>query len=110
MMAKKADKLVALRDAVEKQAETLDPAQGEFVKAQFEHYKWNEDRIAQLEDELEAVKFDEDGFRDFKAESALFKQRHQLVAEQGQLFSHIMRWLKGTEVKEESEFEQFLAS
>lgn len=107
-MAEK-DNLTNLRDAVQKQAKTLDPAQGEFVKAQFEHYEWNEGRIAELESMLESGMVDDSGVPDYKAESALFKQRHQLVAEQGQLFSHIMRWLKGTEVKEESELEQFLA-
>ena len=107
-MAKKQDKLASLRDAVQKQAKTLDPAQGEFVKAQFEHYEWNEGRIAELEEMLESGMLDGDGTPNYKAESALFKQRHQLVAEQGQLFSHIMRWLKGTAAGK-SELDEFLS-
>ena len=104
-MAKK-DRLAGLRKALDEQAADLEPAQGEFVRAQFEHYEWNAERIAQLERELERVG-DE---RDFKAEAALFKQRHQLVAEQGQLFTHIMRWIKGTEAKEANPIDEFIGS
>jgi len=104
----KVDKLAKLREAVEAQAKNLDPAQAEFVKAQFEHYEWNEKRIAELEAALEDGVFNENGAPDYRAESALFKQRHQLVAEQGQLFSHIMRWLKGTTPPEKNELDEFL--
>ena len=109
-MAKKNDKLAALREAVEKQAECLDPAQREFVKAEFGTYEWNAARIAELEEQLENGAIDSEGYHNYDAEGKLFRQRHQMVAEQSTLFSHIMRWLKSTEVKEESEFEQFLAS
>lgn len=102
------DKLEKLRKALDEQADNLDPAQREFVKAQFEHYEWNDRRIAELEKSLEGGVVDDEGIPDYKAESALFKQRHQLVAEQGQLFSHIMRWLKGTTPLERNELDEFL--
>lgn len=101
-MAKKND---GLEQAVHKQASNLDPAQKEFVLAEFETYKWNAQRIAQLESELK--KMESDTARDLDKEGKLFKQRHQLVAEQSSLFSHIMRWLKGTAV-EESALDQFI--
>jgi len=97
-----------LEDALAVQANSLDPAQREFVMAQFEHYKWNEGRIAELEQEIEAGVVDpESGFRDLDLEGKVFRQRHQLVAEQGTLFSHIMRWLKGTAAGK-SELDEFL--
>lgn len=109
-MAKKDDKLANLRDAVEKQAKTLDPAQREFVKVAFGTYEWNAAKISELEGQLESGVVDSEGIHNYDAEGKLFRQRHQLVAEQATLFSHIMRWLKNTEVKEESEFEKFLSS
>lgn len=106
-MAKKADKL---EEAVRKQAANLPDAQHNFVLAQFEHYQWNEGRIAELEDQLENGVVDAEGYHNYDAEGKLFRQRHQLVAEQGTLFSHIMRWLKGTEENDEekSPLDEFL--
>lgn len=100
------DKTKGLQQAVETQAANLEPAQREFIMAQFDHYKWNELRIAELESELEDSAGGEN--RDLDKEGKLFRQRHQLVAEQGTLFSHIMRWLKGT-TAEMSELDAFLA-
>lgn len=94
-----------LESAVRRQAETLEPAQCEFVLAQFEHYKWNASRIAKLESELAECQDDRD--RDLDKEGKLFRQRHQLVAEQSGLFSHIMRQLKGTGATE-SKLDAFL--
>jgi len=85
-----------LEEAVTKQAANLEPAQREFVLDRFRTYKWNEDRITALEKELEDPDVDEEGRRDLDYEGKLFRQRHQLVAEQASLFSHIMRQLKGT--------------
>lgn len=82
----------------------MEPAQREFVMAQFEHYRWNEHRIEELESELENVGAES---RDLDREGKLFRQRHQLVAEQGTLFSHIMRWLKDT-AADMSELDKFL--
>jgi len=94
-----------LKDAIEKQVASLDPAQREFVLAEFRTYQWNEDRIAKLESTLKAMESDD--VRDLDREGKLFRQRHQLVAEQSSLFSHIMRWLKGTSASE-SKLDAFL--
>lgn len=97
----------ALEDAVKKQSQSLDPAQREFVLAEFETYQWNARKITSLEEQLESGVVDAEGVHNYDAEGKLFRQRHQLVAEQSSLFSHIMRWLKGTAV-EESALEEFL--
>ena len=94
-------KLTKLEKAINEQAANLDPAQREFVLEQFNIYKWNADKIAELEGILE------DGELETNEENKLFKQRHQLVAEQGQLFSHIMRWIRDTG-SEESAIDSFL--
>lgn len=96
---------MSLEGAVEKQANSLEPAQREFVMAEFATYQWNAQRIAQLESVLKDMESDE--VRDLDREGKLFRQRHQLVAEQSSLFSHIMRWLKGTAAGE-SELDAFL--
>ena len=99
---------VGLEEAVTKQAASLDPAQREFVYAQFAHYRWNEERIAEYERQLEeGLTYGDHDLRDYDAEKKVFDQRHKLIAEQGTLFSHIMRWLKGTTF-EKGEFEKFL--
>lgn len=103
-MAKK----TSLEQAVKKQADTLEPAQREFVMAEYETYKWNASKIAQLEKQLDEGVIRENGTHDLDAEAKLFRQRHQLVAEQSSLFSHIMRWLKGTTATE-SELDQFIS-
>ena len=81
-----------LEIAIENQAESLDPAQREFVLREFETYLWNARKIDKLERQLDG----KEGELSIADESKLFKLRHQLVAEQSALFSHIMRWLKGT--------------
>lgn len=96
-----------LQEAIENQAKSLDPAQREFVMAQFATYQWNAGQIAILEKQLEEGVADADGYRNYQAENQLFKQRHQMVAEQSVLFSHIMRWLKGTAVGD-NELDEFI--
>ena len=101
-----AGKTKKLEDAIRKQAASLDPAQREFVLAEFATYQWNASRIEVLESTLKAMESDE--VRDLDREGTLFRQRHQLVAEQSSLFSHIMRWLKGT-AAEDSRLDAFLS-
>lgn len=108
-MARKKEIVGELEKAVETQAQALEPAQREFVLAEFGTYKWNARHIEQLEKDLETGIVDEEGRHNYDAEGKLFRQRHQLVAEQSQLFSHIMRWLRGT-TSEESPIDEFLAS
>lgn len=105
MKAVKTGKLAALEAAIAKQAESLDPAQREFVLAEFETYKWNAGKIEKIQSDIDSGRiYDEDGL---KAEASLLRERHQLVTEQASLFSHIMRWLKGT-AAEESALDAFL--
>jgi len=95
-------KTVMLEKALREQADSLDPAQKEFVLAQFDHYKWNEEQIAKIQRQYEACSQISDDWdvaerkSNMAMRASLFKERHQLVAEQGTLFSHIMRWIKGT--------------
>lgn len=104
-MARKTSKLAKLEEVVRKQADSLDPAQREFVLAEFGMYLWNDARIEKLEKQLEESM--ESANRDLDAEGKLFRQRHQLVSEQSSLFGHIMKWLKGT-AAEESKLDAFL--
>ena len=97
-----------LTRAVKEQAASLDPAQREFVMSELEHYQWNAKRIAELEREIEeGVRDPETGWRDLDLEGKVFRQRHQLVAEQSSIFSHVMRWLKGTAAGK-SELDEFI--
>lgn len=104
-MSKKDSKLAKLEEAVEKQASNLDPAQREFVLAEFETYKWNAAKIESLQEKINDDPYDEDGL---KIEAGLVRERHQLITEQTALFGHIMRWLKGT-AAEESALDEFLS-
>lgn len=104
-MARRTGKLAKLEEAVNNQAQSLDPAQREFVLAEFETFKWNAHKIDEIQERIDADECYDDKGKNL--ESALIKERHQIVTEQASLFSHIMRWLKGTAV-EESEIEAFL--
>lgn len=103
-MAKKDANLAKLEEAVRKQADSLDPAQREFVMAEFETYKWNARKIESLQRKIEEDPYDEDGL---KVEAGLVRERHQLITEQTALFGHIMRWLKGT-AAEASPLDEFI--
>ena len=91
-----------LEAAVRKQADSLDPAQREFVLDRFETYKWNGRKIDDLQRQI-----DECTFENLDVEAALVRERHQIITEQTALFGHIMRWLKGT-AAEESKIDSFL--
>ena len=98
-------KLDKLEEAVGKQAQSLDPAQREFILAELETFKWNARKIHDIERKIDSGEcYDLDGKN---VESALIKERHQIVTEQASLFSHIMRWLKGT-AAQKSELDAFL--
>lgn len=109
-MVKKDAKLAKLEAAVRKQADSLDPAQKEFVLAELNTYKWNAAKIDELQDRIDSLKGAtdlDDVIAAVKAEAALVRERHQIITEQTALFGHIMRWLKGT-AAEEDELESFL--
>lgn len=109
-MAKKDDRLAKLEEAVRNQADSLDPAQREFVLAELETYKWNAAKVEELQGRIESLKGAvdiEDVVAAVKAESALVRERHQIITEQTALFGHIMRWLKGT-AADKSELDEFI--
>lgn len=102
--------MAKLEEAVRKQADSLDPAQREFVLAEFETYRWNSAKIEELQDRIDSLRGAtdiEDVIAAVKAEAALVRERHQIITEQTALFGHIMRWLKGT-ATEKSELDEFL--
>lgn len=91
-------RLSDLEEAVRKQADSLDPAQKEFVLHEFETYKWNSGKIEELQERINACG---ESCDDPKVEAALVRERHQIITEQTALFGHIMRHLKGTAFEED---------
>ena len=108
-MARKNDKLAKLEEAVRKQADSLDPAQKEFVLAEYETYKWNAAKVDELQERITSLGAGdlEDAIAAAKVEAALVRERHQIITEQTALFGHIMRWLKGT-AAEQDELDEFI--
>lgn len=90
-----------LEIAVNEQAQNLDPAQREFVLTELKTYLWNKKKIESIQSLVDSGEIGLD------TEKKQLAERHQLVSENSALFSHIMRWLKGT-VVQESELDSFL--
>lgn len=86
--------------AVKEQVKSLEPAQQEMVKADVKTWKWNRDRIHQIQAILD-LGTDE-------KRSDLINERHKLITENTSLYSHINRALKGT-VSTEDELDAFLS-
>ena len=80
-----------LEKAVRAQADSLDPAQREFMLAEFRNYQWNAAEIVRIEREVE-----QGAYEDHVAEKRALGIRHQLVNENASLSTHIMQWLRGT--------------
>lgn len=80
----------------EEQVKRLDGAQAEMVKADFKTWKWNKERIHDVQTMLEM-----DALQDPKARTDLINERHKLITENTSLYSHINRALKGTAVPED---------
>lgn len=85
--------------AIKKQLASLDPAQAEMVKADVKTWKWNRDRIHDIQGMLD-MGTDE-------KRSDLINERHKLITENTSLYSHINRALKGT-VATEDELDAFI--
>lgn len=90
-----------LDTAVKKQVESLEPAQAEMVKSDVKTWKWNRDRIHDIQGMLETGKHEE-------KRSDLINERHKLITENTSLYSHINRALKGTSSNED-ELDAFLS-
>lgn len=86
---------------VKRQAKSLDPAQREFVIAELKTFVWNRRKIHDLERQIES------GELKRAEEKSVVAERHQLVSENAQLFTHMMRHLKDTE-SEVSAIEEFM--
>lgn len=89
-----------LDKAVREQVQSLEPAQAEMVKSDVKTWKWNRNRIHDIQDIL-----DMDKEVDNRAD--LINERHKLITENTSLYSHINRALKGT-VSTEDELDSFL--
>ena len=93
-----------LEHAVRAQSESLDPAQREFMLAEFRNYQWNAAEIVRIERDVENGVYE-----DPVDEKRALGIRHQLVNENASLSTHIMQWLRGTAAGK-SELESFLSS
>lgn len=91
-----------LDSAFEKQIAALEPTQGEMVKAEMRTWKWNRDRINDIEDALNV------GGKEAAERKILIDERHKLISENTSLYSHINRALKGT-ASSEDELDAFIA-
>lgn len=80
----------------EEQVSRLEGAQAEMVSADFKTWKWNKQRIHDIQDILEM-----DANSDPKTRTDLINERHKLITENTSLYSHINRALKGTAVAED---------
>lgn len=79
--------------ALDRQVEGLDGVQAEMVKAHIGVWKWNSARIKNIQELLKLGKVEGEPLKDSERTS-LINERHKLVTENGQLYSHINRALK----------------
>lgn len=88
--------LERLSKAISEAVGAMDPIKRGFVESEYESYRWNSNRLDDLEEALSRPQAPEDR-KDLRTE------RHQLVSESGQLFSHLMRQLKDAGDKAEED-------
>ncbi len=93
----RAKALERLGKAIEAACESMDAVKRGFVESEFESYRWNCDRLDKLERQLGSRSLEPDARKDLRTE------RHQLVTESGQLFSHLMRQLRDAAPKEDTD-------
>ena len=89
--------LEGLAKAIDEACDGMDEVKRGFVKSEFASYEWNCNRMDELERMLKSKTLEPDARKDLRTE------RHQLVTESGQLFSHLMRQLKDVEPKAEAD-------
>lgn len=95
--------LARLSREVASACKALDPVKRGFVETEFESYTWNCRRL----DALEAMLGDADLAPDERKD--LRTERHQLVTESGQLFSHLVRQLRDAAKPEDDPLGDFMA-
>lgn len=101
-----------LEQAIEKQADQLDNAQKELVLSQFATYKWNKDRMRQIENMLALLdnRVPTEG-KEFKMyiarRKSLTAERNQLATANNSISSKLFMQLKNTG-GEPDELDQFL--
>ena len=103
-----------LEQAVEKQADQLDEAQRELVLSQFDTYKWNKNRMRQIESELglleSRVPMEPKEFKMYIARrKSLTVERNQLATSNNSISSKLFMQLRGTG-GDEDEFDKFFKS
>lgn len=92
--------------ALDEQVKVLGGVQAEMVKAHVGVWKWNKNRIIDIQNTLKTGKLKGEEIDD-KARTSLINERHKLVTENGQLYSHINRALKNAP-EEADEFDTFM--
>jgi len=102
-----------LEQAIEKQAQSLGDAQRELVMSQFSTYKWNKDRMRQIENQLKIIEFKTPPSdpKEMKAQlayrKALTAERNQLTTANNSISSKLFMQLRNTE-GDTDEFDEFL--
>lgn len=95
-----------LEIALEKQIESLGGVQAEMIRAHVLAWKWNKNRIIDIQNALKVGKVGGEEIND-RARTSLINERHKLVSECSQLYSHINRALKNAP-EESDEFDEFM--
>lgn len=91
-----------LEQAIEKQAKNLDEAQYELVMSQFSTYKWNRERMKQIEgmfrlmDAIPAAKDPKELKAQIAQRKALSTERNQLATANNSIASKLFMQLKDT--------------
>lgn len=92
--------------ALDEQIKSLGGVQAEMIKSHVGIWRWNKRRIEDIQSMLKTGKVSGEAIDD-KARTALVNERHKLVTENGQLYSHINRALGG-KPEEADEFDAFV--
>lgn len=92
--------------ALDEQIKSLGGVQAEMIKKHVRVWRWNTGRIEDIQDILKSGKSG-GAVIDDKERTSLVNERHKLVTENGQLYSHINRALKD-KPEETDEFDAFM--
>lgn len=92
--------------ALDEQIKSLGGVQAEMIKSHVGVWRWNKRRIEDIQAMLKSGKSGGAAI-DEKERTSLVNERHKLVTENGQLYSHINRALKD-KPEEVDEFDAFM--